>query len=253
MAWFFNNLHLDPVGRIPVFAGIAKTLDTLAPTDRVVLFAYNRSFTMEMFPAFDRPAIDRALEKIRARVPGGGRFDDIAYKKTLEALAAATTALAGLPGPKALVYITGSLPEPVDSRSDRVMTALYLGRAANRLGIEAKLGPVRQAPKGMLKVDLEVRFPFARLALLPEDAMRKGRVRLYLASRDGQGQVSEVTEVVLPLNIPEKHLAAVLADKVTYTTQLLLRPEEGAVTIGVRDELGNVDSALIVPWSPPPA
>lgn len=364
IAWFFNNLHLDPVGRIPVFPGIAKTLDTLAPTDRVVLFAYNRSSTMEMFPAFDRPAIDRALDRIRAQVPGGGRFDDVEYKKTLEALAAATTALAGLPGPKALVYITGSLPEPIDSRSpirrylaeaaatananhvtlyglgatrgaafeatqgvtyladrtgglasidpfdpsvlfsrvrtdlatyyslgyvpskqarashqlkvrverpglevryrqtakaksgeeatrDRVMTALYLGQSANRLGIEAKLGAVQRAPKGMLKVDLEVRFPFARLALLPEDAMRKGRVRLYLASRDGQGQVSEVTEVVLPLSIPEKHLAAVLADKVTYTTQLLLRPEAGAVTIGVRDELGNVDSALVVPWSPP--
>ena len=35
------------------------------------------------------------------------------YKGALEALEAATAALSGLPGPKALVFITGSLPLPI--------------------------------------------------------------------------------------------------------------------------------------------
>ena len=403
MAFFFNNLHLDSVARIPVFAGIAKTLGTLAPRDRVVIFTYDRSFAMQIFAAADRPAIDRALAKIRARVPGGFEMraqedelnrrlqsagdpvvmqsaqDDvklakeeteIQYKKSLEALEAATVALSGLPGPKALVYITGSLPFPMDPTSlvrgylekasaaananrvtlyglgvptrgdaygkavktqgmiyladrtgglayvdpfdpsvlftrmrsdlttyyslgyapskqakaghrievrvdrpdlevryrrtakaksggeealDRAMTALYLGESANRLAVEAELGAVRPDAKGMLKVDLAIRVPFSHLALLPEEKSHKGRVRLFFASRNERGEVSGLTQVVLPLSIPREQLAAALADKVVYSTQLLLRPEAGTVMVGVRDELGNVDSALVVPWSPPPA
>lgn len=142
-AWFFDNLHLDPTSRLQVLDKLPGAGAKLSAQDRVVLFGYDRTLTMQIFRASDREAIAAAIAKMRARIPGGfevraaedelqrrsAAANDASDRRTigydmelqqeellhelkaaLEALERAMTALAGLPGTKALVYITGNLP-----------------------------------------------------------------------------------------------------------------------------------------------
>ena len=63
--------------------------------------------------------------------------------------------------------------------------------------------------------------------------------------------MSELTTIKLPLNIPEDQLAETLKQQGGYSTRLLLRAEPCEVVVGLRDDFGNSDSTLLVPWSPP--
>jgi hypothetical protein len=139
----------------------------------------------------------------------------------------------------------------IERARDRTTAALMLGEASNPLGIDVELGKAVLDEKGHYVVEITVKFPLDRMALLPAGAMRKGRLVLFLGSRGTGGKVSELTTIKLPLNIPEEKLAETLKQQGGYSTRLLLRAEPCQVVVGLRDDFGNADSTLLVPWSPP--
>lgn len=139
----------------------------------------------------------------------------------------------------------------VEKALDRTATALFLGETRNPLGVAVEFGEIRPTDQGQLEVEITVSFPLDRVTLLPAEGVRKGQAHLFLASRDGRGNSSDVTRILIPLRIAEADLAKTLTRRAGYRARLLLRPEPGQVAVGLRDELGNSDSTLLVPWNPP--
>jgi VWFA-related protein len=140
-----------------------------------------------------------------------------------------------------------------DVTLDRIHTALALGEASNPLGIAAEWGEVTPADKGNLAVEVKVRFPLGRLALLPNGAAYEGKLLVLVGARNERGELSGLAPIPIPLSIPEARMAEASKQYGTYVARLVLRPEPCQVVIGLRDEIGNGDSTLVLPWRPPTA
>jgi VWFA-related protein len=139
----------------------------------------------------------------------------------------------------------------IEETRDRTLAALLVGETRNPLGIEVELGAVRPGARGNLEVEMTVSFPIERLTLLPVGELQQGEARLFVGSRSGRGETSDLTEIAIPVRVPRDRLAETSKRRVGFKTHLQLRPEPCQVVIGVRDVQGNADSTVLVPWSPP--
>ena len=59
---------------------------------------------------------------------------------------------------------------------------------------------------------------------------------------DEGGDVSDIQQAVVPIEIPATELEEALGKHYTYETGLLMRPGRHAVAVGVRDEMGATSS-----------
>jgi VWFA-related protein len=138
----------------------------------------------------------------------------------------------------------------VERMSDRTLAALLLDPGQNPL--EVALDVVRETKndKGQLLVEVLVKFPIARLVLLPQGNFHEGKVSVWVGTRDLRGRNSTVQEIAVPIRVPNDQLLTALGQTAAYKMPLLLRPEEHRIAVTVRDELGNVDSAVAIPFKP---
>lgn len=138
----------------------------------------------------------------------------------------------------------------VEIGRERLWTTLMLAEGQNPLGIEAHFGKTRSIDrKGTLEAEVTVEFPLERLTLLPTATGQEGMARLYIASRDRRGNVSPVTEIAIPIRVPKDRQEAALKQKAGYRTKLRLHPDPGFIAFGLRDEVGNQDSSILVPYA----
>jgi VWFA-related protein len=146
---------------------------------------------------------------------------------------------------------TGRRERPNAERmSDRTLAALLLDPGENPL--EVALDVVRETKndKGQLLVEVLVKFPLARLVLLPQGNFHEGKVSVWVGTRDLRGRNSTVQEIAVPIRVPNDQLLTALGQTAAYKMPLLLRPEEHRIAVTVRDELGNVDSAVTAAFTP---
>jgi len=141
--------------------------------------------------------------------------------------------------------------------TDRTLAALLLDPGANPLEVAVDFVREVKNAKGQLEVEALVKFPIGRLVLLPQGKLHEGKVSVWVSSRDLRGRSSAVQEIAIPIRVPNDQLLTALGQTAAYKMPLLLRPEEHRIAITVRDELGNVDSAITVSFKPgqiePPA
>lgn len=136
-----------------------------------------------------------------------------------------------------------------DKAIERTLSALLLGEEHNPLGLAVELGDEVRGKAG-LEVEVTVKFPIANLVLLPREHYHEGRVNLFLSTRDLRGRSSDVVRVDVPIRVPNEQLLSVLSQTAAFKTKLLLRDEEHTVAVGMRDELGNADSAIKTLYTP---
>jgi VWFA-related protein len=137
-----------------------------------------------------------------------------------------------------------------DKAIERTLSALLLGEEHNPLGLAVELGDMVKAKEG-LEVEVTVKFPIASLVLLPREHYHEGQVNLFITTRDRRGRASDVVRVAVPIRVPNEQLLSVLSQTAAYKTKLLMRAEEHTVAVGLRDELGNADSAIKTVYTPP--
>jgi VWFA-related protein len=140
-----------------------------------------------------------------------------------------------------------TLPERMTSRA---MSALLLGEEDNPLEIAIDFGKERKTDKGQYEVDVLIKFPLANLVLLPQDKFHEGKLSLFVAARDSHGRSSPITQVEVPIRVPNDQLLTALGQVGAYRMTLLLRPEPHTVAVAVRDELGNADSTAKADYTP---
>ena len=137
-----------------------------------------------------------------------------------------------------------------DRMTDRTLAALLLDPGRNPLEVEVEMVKETRNDKGQMLVEVLVKFPLAKLVLLPQGNFHEGRVSLFVSARDTKGRSSPVQEIAIPIRVPNDQLLTALGQTAAYKMPLLLRPEEHRIAVAVRDELGNVEAALTAAYKP---
>lgn len=140
-----------------------------------------------------------------------------------------------------------TMPERMASRA---MSALLLGEADNPLEVALEFGKERKNDKGQYEVEVLVKFPLANLVLVPQDQFHEGKLSLFVGARDSHGRSSPITQVEVPIRVPNDQLLTALGQVGAYRMTMLLRPEAHTVAVAVRDQVGNADSTAKADYTP---
>lgn len=137
-----------------------------------------------------------------------------------------------------------------DRMADRTLAALLLDPGSNPLEVELELVEETKNDKGQIQLEILVKFPLARLVLLPQGTFHEGKVSVFVSAQDRKGRSSPVQEIAVPIRVPNDQLLTALGQTAAYKMPLVVRPEEHKIAVAVRDELGNVDSAVTASYTP---
>lgn len=121
--------------------------------------------------------------------------------------------------------------------SDGTLAALRFPFENNPLGVNVELGTPTRRSDGYYLQPVLVKIPIGKLVLVPRAATHEGRVRLFIAAVDTEGNTSEVQQVPLPISIPLADLATATGKDYVYTVSLLMRGGDQKVAVGVRDDV----------------
>ncbi len=134
--------------------------------------------------------------------------------------------------------------------SDRTLSALLFEVDGNPLEVRLEFGAEKAGKKGITLVPVTVKFPIARLLLMPRETHHEGQVSIFVAARDGEGRTSPVQKVPMPIRIPNEQLLTALSQVASFNVTLQMRDGEHSVVVGVRDELGDVESTTRASHTP---
>lgn len=134
--------------------------------------------------------------------------------------------------------------------TDRTLAALLLDPGQNPLDLALEFTRETKKDDGQLALEVLVKFPLSRLVLLPSGDFHEGKVSIWVSARDLGGRISPVRDVAIPIRVPNDQVLTALGQNAAYKMQLVLRAEEQRIAVAVRDELGNVESAVSVPFKP---
>lgn len=137
-----------------------------------------------------------------------------------------------------------------DRMTSRARSALLLGEQDNPLEVALDFGREKRNDKGQYEVEVLVKFPLAKVVLVPQDQFHEGKLRLFLGARDSQGRSSPISEIEMPIRVPNDQLLTALGQVAAYRMNMLLRPEAHTVAVAVRDELGNAESTASAEYTP---
>ncbi len=132
----------------------------------------------------------------------------------------------------------------------RTRSALLVGAQGNPLQVKMEFGRVARDEKGHYMVPVIVKVPLSNLVLVPQDEVHVGRIGIFICARDSKGRTSPVQSVDVPIRIPNDKLLAALGQVAGYRMTLKMRADEHNVAVGVRDELGRVESTVSDSYAP---
>ncbi len=132
----------------------------------------------------------------------------------------------------------------------RTRSAVLLGGGENPLEVAMEFGNRAADDKDRFLVPIMVKVPLSKLVLVPQEGAHVGRIGIFVCARDDRGRTSPVQSIEVPIRIPDDKLEAALGQVAGYRMVLQMRGVEHAVAIGVRDELGRVESTVTGVWDP---
>jgi VWFA-related protein len=128
---------------------------------------------------------------------------------------------------------------------DRTLASLYYGADENPLQIGLEIGDQTPGPDGTVSVPVQLRIPVYKLAILEKkDEGIEAKLRVLLATRDGEGRTSQVRQVPVHIQVPVKEVLHAMGQFYVYTLTVHLPPGDHRVAVAVRDELAATTSFL---------
>jgi hypothetical protein len=131
----------------------------------------------------------------------------------------------------------------------RTRAALLLGGETNPYGIALEFGTETTDKDGDRLVPVTVKFPLSKLVLLPRDRHQEGKVRIFVGTRDDRGRVSHITQINIPVRIPNERLATALPQVAACKVDVKLRKGPNRLAIAVWDELAKTDSTVTASYT----
>jgi hypothetical protein len=134
----------------------------------------------------------------------------------------------------------GYRDKTMESRlAEGALAALLHGVEDDSLNLQVAVGAARPRGDGYFLVPLEVGIPLSRVTLVPQGEVYRGQLRVVVAVVDVDGETSPPEQSTVPLEIPAADLEAAREKNFVYAVELLSRPGEHELAIGVRDELAG--------------
>jgi hypothetical protein len=136
--------------------------------------------------------------------------------------------------------------------TSETLSTLVLGGGENPLGVRISLGePDGRAGHGAAReprsLPVVVHVPLDRLVLVTQERFHEGKLTLFVAARDERGRIARLARVAAPVRVGNDKLLTALGTSLDYRVEVPLLPGEQTVAVGVRDEIGHLDSTASVP------
>ena len=96
--------------------------------------------------------------------------------------------------------------------------------------------------EGHFMVPVKVEVPIGKIVLIPREDFHEGRVRIYFSALDDKGRMADVQEIPLDIRIPSQEVEQARQQVYSYQVDLQMRRGSQRIAVGVRDELGAVES-----------
>lgn len=135
----------------------------------------------------------------------------------------------------------------LDRMSDVARATLAYGFDQNPLEVLLRFGQATPHDQKTYVLPILVGIPLERIVLVPQDDLYEGRVKLYFGAIDEGGDMSEISEVDLPIHIPIDEIEDPTGKYFPYQTQLQIRDGGHRITVGLWDEVGGVSSFVSKP------
>ncbi len=137
----------------------------------------------------------------------------------------------------------GYRDKPLTTRmSDTTRASLIYGYDFNPMGIVLRVGEPEFVEKDLFNVPVLVGIPLGEITLLPLEEAQEGKVKLYFGAIDDGGDMSEISEVPISIQIPNAELEEALGGYYPYQIQLRMRSGPHRLTVGLWDQLGAEES-----------
>jgi len=134
---------------------------------------------------------------------------------------------------------------PATRVADRTESFLLQGWQSNPMGVQLQFA-APEKKKRRWRVPVLIRVPARAITLIPRDNEMVGRLQLFVAVRDGEGRVSELTRLERDVRIPQAELdkqrTAGEVNDLGYAVELEMRPGPQSLVVGVWDEVGGGES-----------
>lgn len=120
--------------------------------------------------------------------------------------------------------------------ADATMSSLIFGFEKNPLEVGIEFGDITRRDDGNFLVQMRIKLPIGKLALVPHEGGQQARARAFIAVMDSKGGTSPVSETAIPITIPDDQVAAAVQKYYSYTVSLVMRGGEQRVAVAVRDD-----------------
>lgn len=130
----------------------------------------------------------------------------------------------------------------MDRMSDTTRASLVYGYEFNPMGIVLRVGESEFVEKDLFNVPVLVGIPLGEITLLPIQEAQEGKVKLYFGVIDEGGDMSDISEVPISIQIPNAELEEALGGYYPYQIQLRMRSGPHRLTVGLWDLLGAEES-----------
>jgi hypothetical protein len=106
------------------------------------------------------------------------------------------------------------------------------------MGLVLRVGDPQFVEKDLFNVPVLVGIPLGRITLLPLEEAQEGKLKLYFGAIDEGGDMSEISEVPLSIQIPNAELEEAKGGYYPYQLELRMRSGPHRLTVGLWDLLG---------------
>ncbi len=139
----------------------------------------------------------------------------------------------------------GYRDQPLTSRmADKTTSTLMYGFESNPMSLALRVGESSPGDNGNFTVPIAVMVPIGELALVPREEMHQGRIKVFFSAMDEEGRTSDLQQVPLEIRIPAAEIEAAREKSYVYTVSLEMRGGSHRLAIGVRDEIGAIESFI---------
>jgi VWFA-related protein len=134
-----------------------------------------------------------------------------------------------------------------DRMADGTNSTLLYGFERNPLEVGLRIGGGSQQSDGLYLVPIAVDVPIGKLEMVPRGDFHVGRIKIYFSALDEEERQSDVQEVPLPIRIPSEEMERAVEQPYVYRVELQMRGGSQRMAVGVRDEIGAVESFVVKP------
>jgi VWFA-related protein len=127
-----------------------------------------------------------------------------------------------------------------ESMGEATMAALLYQAGENPLGVRLTPGKEHTRDDGLQVLPVKVEVPMRDVALVPRGETYSTQLAFYVTVKDRAGNPRAVQKIPFHLSVPAAAVETARGQLAAYDLPVVLRPGDGQIAIGVRDEIGGM-------------